>query len=318
MGSSSSVIRKLGSNSSSQLTVEDIQRCEKTWEIIVNNDLPEDSPFSKEYKQYNLFFYSSCFLLLKERYSLINNLSTSSPSNPQSKYSLNQSNNLIYPANNPINQPNNSQNSSNNSPIQSKQVNNSPNQSNDSLNQANTLHTIVIFMLKIISIYITSLTTNKSFQKFSKSISLSSSHLGITIQDYYIFQKIFLEVIKVSFINEEIIWSSWKVLYSSMLLIVIPECQNQESLSSIKRQLRLTGSSNLRDSPEKEVIAYYSKYAFRLISTINNEENDFNSVNSRLSTSMHNSIENEYEYELNRYESLSRNRQTSLTGKLIE
>lgn len=166
--------------------------------------------------------------------------------------------------------------------------------------QDNALHTIVIFMLKIISIYISSLKATKAFEKYAKSLALSSAHLGIRVRHFELFEKAFLETIQYCFQEQPNIVLSWKKLYTSILRIVLPECTRQESTTSMKRQLRLSGNSNLRDSPENDVITYYAEYAFRLISTVHNDENDLNSVNSRLSTSLHNSIENEHETELNR------------------
>jgi hypothetical protein len=157
------------------------------------------------------------------------------------------------------------------------------------------LHTIVIFMLKLLVTYLISLKPfQKTFNRYAKSLALSSLHLGILSYNYTLFQDIFLQIIQQEFPEELKLQKAWKNVFTIILNIVIPECQKQEASTSIQRPLRMSGNSNLRAISEDETCEYYAEYAYKLIliSTDNGDaEGDPYSVNSRLSTSMHNSVD---------------------------
>jgi hypothetical protein len=155
------------------------------------------------------------------------------------------------------------------------------------LEDPTALHTIMIFMLKIISLFVTSLNSPTPFEKYAKSLSINSSHLGISPADYTSFEFAFLDSIKKLSFEEKAIAASKKML-SIILETVVPLCRN-ESLKT-KRPLRSSGGSQLRDAPESEVVAYFAEFAFKMILPLDESE-DPNSVYTRLTTSLHNSVE---------------------------
>jgi hypothetical protein len=155
------------------------------------------------------------------------------------------------------------------------------------LENPNSLHTIMLFMLKLISLFLTSLKSQTPFQKYARSLSLNSSHLGISPDDFSSFESAFLQSIQILSFEEQAL-QTWKKMFSHILLVVVPLCQD-ESLST-KRPLRSGGRSQLRDAPESEVLAYFADFAFKMIIPVDEEEDPY-SVNTRLSTSLNNSVE---------------------------
>jgi hypothetical protein len=161
----------------------------------------------------------------------------------------------------------------------------------------NALHTVVIFMLKLLMTYLISLKSyQKTFYKYSKSLALSSLHLGIFSYNYQIFQNTFLEIIHEEFPLDNKLYNVWKKIFIIIFNIVLPECKKQEEETSLRRPLRMSGNSNLRAITMNETIEYYADYAYKLILITTttghgDDSDDPYSVNSRLSTSLHNSVD---------------------------
>jgi hypothetical protein len=187
-----------------------------------------------------------------------------------------------------------------------------------------TLHTIVIFMFKLISIYLSSTSSSLSspsspspsssspssfshgssipkqeFQKYSKALALSSCHLGIVVTDYTIFENAFLSSLLIAFDSN--ITKNWKKLLNEIFQIILPECVRQEALLVTKRPLRLSGNSRIvRDSTVSEdvLMNYYAEYTLKLLVSENMEDNEedeeeqqYQQHQCRLYTSLHNTVE---------------------------
>lgn len=235
----------------SKLSLEDLALCETTWQQIISEDYPSPDP---NYASFRLYFYSHCYKHLKDQLFSSQTAVEAAPPR-QETYPPGQST-TSYPLTNP-----------------------------------HALHTIIIFFLKLLPLYFTTMKSNQPFQKYSKSLALSSNHLGIQPPDLVAFEKAYLSAIQSCFPDQAAIYSTWSLLFQHVMGIVLPECQRHEAQTSMKRPLRVSGGSHLRDAPENEIIGYYANYAFKLILSTGKEDNDPNSVNCRLITSLDNSLD---------------------------
>jgi hypothetical protein len=152
----------------------------------------------------------------------------------------------------------------------------------------NILHTIMIFMLKFTSIFVTSLSSQTPFRKYARALAISSCHLGISPDDFSSFESAFLDFIRRVFPDDQT-HATWKNMFSQILQVVVPECEHVSLTMS--RPLRASGGGTPNeDTPESEIVYHFAEYAFKLLIP-SNEVEDPNSVNRRLYTCLDNSIE---------------------------
>lgn len=158
---------------------------------------------------------------------------------------------------------------------------------------ANSGHTIMIFMLKFISLYVTTMKSNQRFEKYSKSLALSCAHLGIRPTYFQAFDDAFCDSVKESFGDS--ISTTWHKLFEVIFYNVLAEYERREFHNSMSRPLRSPGSREVFSS-EEETIAYYADYAWKLVlSSGQEEEENPNSVYTRLSTSLEIGVSKESE-----------------------
>jgi hypothetical protein len=159
------------------------------------------------------------------------------------------------------------------------------------------LHTIIIFMLKLLSVYLSSFSAESSesqntrFPRYSRALARSGSQLGIAVADYSCFERAFVCSMETAFDAQTAL--VWTRVWRDILRLLLPECGEQEALLGTKRPLRMSGRSAFREShlSESESIECYAEYVSQLIlSKGDEEENDPNSPHRRLYTSLHNSI----------------------------
>jgi hypothetical protein len=121
-------------------------------------------------------------------------------------------------------------------------------------------------------------------------LALSSAHLGISAADYSPFETAFLSSIETAFDSHTAL--VWTKVWREIRETVVPACVEHEAAHGTMRPLRLSGSSTLRDATETEAMTHYALYAHKLVSSSGDEDdNDPKSVNRRLYTSLHNTIE---------------------------
>jgi hypothetical protein len=164
------------------------------------------------------------------------------------------------------------------------------------------LHTIMIFMLKLLSVYFRSsdsttascsldhLSSQKrGFQKYTRALARSSCHLGVAATDHSSFEKAFLCSIETAFDAQTAL--VWKIVFRDVLRSLSPECVEQEALMGTKRSLLMSrgGGRFFRETEvsESERIAHYAEYAHKFVTGNGyDEENDPNSPHRRLHASL--------------------------------
>jgi hypothetical protein len=164
------------------------------------------------------------------------------------------------------------------------------------------LHTIIIFMLKLLSVYLSSFSAESSesqntrFPRYSRALARSGSQLGIAVADYSCFERAFVCSMEIAFDAQTAL--VWTRVWRDILRLLLPECG--EHLGT-KRPLCMSGRSAFREShlSESESIECYAEYVSQLIlSKGDEEENDQNSPHRRLYTSLHNTFHYNNELEL--------------------
>jgi hypothetical protein len=162
------------------------------------------------------------------------------------------------------------------------------------------LHTIMIFMLKLLSVYFRSsesttascsldhLSSQKRrFQQYTRALARSSCHLGVTATDHSSFEKAFLCSIETAFDAQTAL--VWKIVFRDVLRALSPECVEQEALMGTKRSLLMSRGRFFREAEvsESERIAHYAEYAHKFLTGNGyDEENDPNSPHHRLHASL--------------------------------
>lgn len=254
-------------------TSEEIQLCETTWKQMVSRDDP--APISNpHYESFRLFFYSNCYFNLKDQILTLQQ---------------------VYPPPVTVGQQNHQVASKPQDPetiaIHELFAGEYDVTAMSVITDFNTLHTIITFALKLLPFYFKTSKSNQNFQKYSKSLALSSNHLGIRPNDLIIFEKAFLLTIQSCFPDQPVVHATWCKLFQYIMSIVVPECQRHEAHTTMKRPLRSFGGSHLQDAPEEDVIKYFAEYALSLVLSSGDEyENnqDPNSITCRLKTSLDN------------------------------
>jgi hypothetical protein len=174
----------------------------------------------------------------------------------------------------------------------------------DPLPNPHVLHTIMIFMLKLLSVYLSSSFTassspdkprqNNKFANYSRALARSGSQLGISVTDYASFEKAFVSSIEIAFdAPTALIWTK---VWRDILKLLLPEYVEQEAQLGTRRPLRMSGSRAFREShlSESESLGYYAEYASMLVTSKGDkEDNDPHSVHRRMYTSLHNCLDND-------------------------
>jgi hypothetical protein len=154
------------------------------------------------------------------------------------------------------------------------------------------LHTIMIFMLKLLSVYFCSSESTtascfmglslqkRGFQQYTRALARSSCYLGVTATDHSSFEKAFLCSIEKAFDAQTALL--WKIVFRDVLRTLSPECAEQEALMGTKRSLLMSrgGGRLFREAEvsESEQIAHYAEYAHKFLTgNGSDEENDPNS-----------------------------------------
>jgi hemoglobin-like flavoprotein len=90
----------------------------------------------------------------------------------------------------------------------------------------NGVDTVGVFMVKMISMCLTSLQKKTEFENTLKALALRHCQRGIQVNEYFFFGDVLFYSIRLvagdAYTPE--IDSSWKRMYSSMLSIIVPEC----------------------------------------------------------------------------------------------